>query len=123
MTALQLRQKTQEATKQAARELWTKSGFVFTTRYGTPIDPRNFNREFAARSVKAGVRKIQRGEQRSAGVPSTHTFRPRRHARRCGSSASTSTGKIETSCCTSLLYGTTEPLPDISVRGFELLWT
>ena len=32
---------------------------VFTTRYGTPIEPRNFNRSFDARSAKAGVRKIR----------------------------------------------------------------
>lgn len=43
VTALQLRRKEQEAAKQAAGELWTNSDFVFTTRYGTPIEPRNFN--------------------------------------------------------------------------------
>ncbi len=59
VTALQLRRKAQESTKKAAGELWTDSGFVFTTRYGTPIEPRNFNREFDARSAKAGVRKIR----------------------------------------------------------------
>ncbi|MCQ4042269.1 tyrosine-type recombinase/integrase [Streptantibioticus rubrisoli] len=32
---------------------------MFTTRYGTPIEPRNFNREFVARSLKAGVRRIR----------------------------------------------------------------
>ncbi|MFE5741131.1 site-specific integrase [Streptomyces celluloflavus] len=58
-TALHLRRKTQESVKQAAGELWTDSGFVFTTRYGTPIEPRNFNREFAARTDKAGVRRIR----------------------------------------------------------------
>ncbi|MFI0718973.1 tyrosine recombinase XerC [Streptomyces sp. NPDC021224] len=59
MTALQLRQKEQEAAKQAAGELWTESDFVFTTRYGTPVEPRNFNRSFANRSDKAGVRRIR----------------------------------------------------------------
>ncbi|WP_405804085.1 tyrosine recombinase XerC [Streptomyces sp. NBC_01187] len=59
VTALQLRQKTQEAAQHTAGELWTESDFVFTTRYGTPIEPRNFNREFDARSTKAGVRKIR----------------------------------------------------------------
>ncbi|MEU4891053.1 hypothetical protein AB0B12_04330 [Streptomyces sp. NPDC044780] len=44
VTALQLRWKEQEAAKQAAGELWTDSDFVFTTRYGTPVEPRNFNR-------------------------------------------------------------------------------
>ncbi|MEU9500347.1 tyrosine-type recombinase/integrase [Streptomyces sp. NPDC048196] len=64
VTALQLRRKAQEAAKQAAGELWTDSGFVFTTRCGTPIEPRNFNREFAARSAKAGVRRIRLHETR-----------------------------------------------------------
>ncbi|MGW3572380.1 site-specific integrase [Streptomyces sp. NPDC000941] len=59
VTALQLRQKAQEAAKQAARDLWSDSDFVFTTRYGTPIEPRNFNREFTAQSAKAGVRGIR----------------------------------------------------------------
>jgi integrase len=31
---------------------------VFTTRYGTPIEPRNFNRSWDSRIRKAGVRKI-----------------------------------------------------------------
>jgi integrase len=32
---------------------------VFTSRYGTPIDPRNFGRTWDARCAKAGVRKIK----------------------------------------------------------------
>ena len=59
LTALQLRRKEQEAARQAAGDLWTDSDFVFTTRYGTPIEPRNFNRSFADRSAKAGVRRIR----------------------------------------------------------------
>ncbi|MDF0371739.1 tyrosine-type recombinase/integrase [Streptomyces sp. NPDC047804] len=59
VTALQLRRKEQEAAKQAAGELWSDSDFVFTTRYGTPIEPRNFNRSFTDRSEKAGVRRIR----------------------------------------------------------------
>jgi integrase len=31
---------------------------VFCSVFGTPIDPRNFNRSWDARCVKAGVRKI-----------------------------------------------------------------
>ena len=31
---------------------------MFTTRWGTPIEPRNFNRSFDARCAKAGVRRI-----------------------------------------------------------------
>ncbi|MFD5111149.1 tyrosine-type recombinase/integrase [Streptomyces sp. NPDC058391] len=59
MTALRFRRQAQEIARKAAGELWTASDFVFTTRCGTPIEPRNFNREFAARSARAGVRKIR----------------------------------------------------------------
>lgn len=59
VTALQVRRKEQEAAKQAAGELWTDSDFVFTTRYGTSIEPRNFNRSFADRTSKAGIRRIR----------------------------------------------------------------
>ncbi|MET4644234.1 integrase [Streptomyces atratus] len=59
VTALRLRREAQEIAKRAAGELWTESDFVFTTRYGTPIEPRNFNRAFAARSARAAVRKIR----------------------------------------------------------------
>ena len=31
---------------------------MFTTRYGTPIEPRNLNRSWTVRCVKAGVRTI-----------------------------------------------------------------
>ncbi|WP_234356847.1 tyrosine recombinase XerC [Streptomyces sp. NBRC 110028] len=59
VAALRARRKEQEAAKQTAGELWTDSNFVFTTRYGTPIEPRNFNRSFADRSSKAGIRRIR----------------------------------------------------------------
>ncbi|WP_086770574.1 tyrosine-type recombinase/integrase [Streptomyces bobili] len=45
--------------KQAAGELWSNSDFIFTTRYGTPIEPRNFNRRFVDRSTRARVRQIR----------------------------------------------------------------
>ena len=59
VTALRLRRTAQKAARLAAGDLWTESDFVFTTRHGTPIEPRNFNREFHRRSIKAGVRKIR----------------------------------------------------------------
>jgi len=37
---------------------WQSNGLVFTTRYGTPIEPRNLNRSWDLRCRKAGVRKI-----------------------------------------------------------------
>ncbi|MER5896014.1 site-specific integrase [Streptomyces sp. NPDC001876] len=59
VAALELRHNEQEVARHAAGQLWSGSDFVFTTRYGTPIEPRNFNRSFAARSAKAGVRRIR----------------------------------------------------------------
>jgi hypothetical protein len=32
--------------------------FVFTTRLGTPVEPRNFFRSYMARIQKAGIRRI-----------------------------------------------------------------
>jgi integrase len=45
-TALQLRQQWQRADQAAAGLVWQVDGLVFTTRYGTPIEPRNFNRSW-----------------------------------------------------------------------------
>ncbi|MCZ7459746.1 site-specific integrase [Streptomyces sp. WMMC940] len=59
VTAVQLRQKAQAVARQAAGAGWVESDFVFTTRFGSPIEPRNFNRSFAARSASAGVRRIR----------------------------------------------------------------
>ncbi|MFF9393488.1 site-specific integrase [Streptomyces griseoluteus] len=59
VAALRLRRKEQELSRQAAGELWTANDFVFTTRYGTPFEPRNFNRRFMDRSARAGVRRIR----------------------------------------------------------------
>ena len=36
-------------------ELWTETGFIFTTNLGTPIDPRNLNRDFTAVCKRAGL--------------------------------------------------------------------
>jgi integrase len=59
LTALRLRQKEQQAAKERAKDLWTESDLVFTTRYGTPVEPRNFNREFDRRSERAATRRIR----------------------------------------------------------------
>ena len=55
VAALKRRQGEQAADREAAGEIWEDWGFVFTLRHGTPIDPRNFNREFTTRCWHAGV--------------------------------------------------------------------
>lgn len=58
-TALKLRQATQREAKKVAGNAWQdERRLVFTTRYGTPIEPRNLNRSWTARCQKAGVRTI-----------------------------------------------------------------
>ncbi|MFF4760593.1 tyrosine recombinase XerC [Streptomyces sp. NPDC001292] len=59
VAALQRRRKEQDLSRQAAGELRSTNDFVFTTRYGTPFEPRNFNRRFMDRSARAGVRRIR----------------------------------------------------------------
>ena len=58
-TALKLQAERQSTWKHAAGDAWTGSGLVITTRYGTPFEPRNFNRQFTARCHKAKVRYIK----------------------------------------------------------------
>ena len=58
VTALKLRQQQQGADRDKADGAWLDNGLVFTTRYGTPIEPRNFNRSFDRRITKAEVSKI-----------------------------------------------------------------
>jgi integrase len=58
--ALQLRQAEQDRHKKAIKGRWPdRANLVFTSRYGKPIEPRNFNRSFTARCEKAGVRRIR----------------------------------------------------------------
>jgi integrase len=58
VTALRIREKDQAAARAAAGASWEQSGLVFTTRVGTPFEPRNLNRRFETRCAKAGVRRI-----------------------------------------------------------------
>lgn len=48
----------QDEARKAAGEKWHDSGLVFTTKYGTPIEPRNFNRTWDVRCGAATVRRI-----------------------------------------------------------------
>jgi integrase len=59
LTALKLRAERQATDRAQAADIWQDSDLVFTSRHGTPYEPRNFNRQFAARCRKAGVRYIR----------------------------------------------------------------
>ncbi len=47
VTALKIRRRQQDADRARAGAGWIETGLVFTTRHGTPIEPRNFNRSFS----------------------------------------------------------------------------
>jgi integrase len=60
VTALRIRQTEQQAHRRALGDSWPDSDdLVFTTRAGSPIEPRNFNRSFEHRCAKSGVRRIR----------------------------------------------------------------
>src|SRR5690606_29282390 len=46
ITALRLRKAQQAEARSVAGKTWQESDLVFTTRYGTPIEPRNFQRSW-----------------------------------------------------------------------------
>lgn len=56
--ALRLRKVEEARARNLAGSAWQGGKLIFTTRWGTPIEPRNFNRSWDARCAKAGVRKI-----------------------------------------------------------------
>ena len=58
VAALKLRKEQQTCERDTHAQRWKDTGLVFTTRYGTPIEPRNFNRSFDYRIGKAAVRRI-----------------------------------------------------------------
>jgi integrase len=49
----------QVAEREAAGDRWKEHGLLFTTKIGTPIEPRNINRHFDQLCVRAGVRRIR----------------------------------------------------------------
>ena len=59
LTALKLRTERQAPDRSRGAEAWQDPELVFTSTYGTPYEPRNFNRQFAVRCRKAGVRYIR----------------------------------------------------------------
>jgi integrase len=58
IAALRSRQRVQTEDRVRVAEAWWDTGLIFTSRYGTPIDPRNFNRAWDTRVARAGVGKI-----------------------------------------------------------------
>jgi integrase len=56
--ALRLREVEEAHARELAGAAWQGGKLIFTTKWGTPIEPRNFNRSWDARCTKAGVQKI-----------------------------------------------------------------
>jgi hypothetical protein len=57
VAALKLRKEQQKQHRDKA-EVWHDTDRVFTTRFGRPIEPRNFNRSFDAAIKRAAVQRI-----------------------------------------------------------------
>jgi hypothetical protein len=55
-TALKERRERQDEWRAAAGAAWQGTDFVISTRYGLPVEPRTFHRDFKARCARAGVR-------------------------------------------------------------------
>ncbi|MFK0296421.1 tyrosine recombinase XerC [Streptomyces sp. NPDC090442] len=59
LKSLRMRRAQQTGDRKAAGDLWQDShGLIFTTKYGTPIEPGNLTRMFALRARRAGLRVI-----------------------------------------------------------------
>ncbi|MEU3074549.1 site-specific integrase [Streptomyces laurentii] len=59
LKALRMRRAQQLGDRKAVGELWQDTrGLIFTTKYGTPIEPGNLTRMFALRARRAGLRVI-----------------------------------------------------------------
>ncbi|WP_405931791.1 tyrosine-type recombinase/integrase [Streptomyces sp. NBC_00827] len=59
LKALRMRRAQQTGDRKASGDLWQDTrGLVFTTKYGTPIEPGNLTRMFALRARRAGLRVI-----------------------------------------------------------------
>lgn len=55
LDALKSHQTLEKVSRLRAGEAWHTSGLVLTTRFGLPLDPRNFHRKFKERAEAAGV--------------------------------------------------------------------
>lgn len=58
-SALERHLELQAQERAAAGSGWTDHGLVFTTKSGTPIDPRNVNRHFAELCDSADLRRLR----------------------------------------------------------------
>ncbi|WP_255435891.1 site-specific integrase [Salinispora sp. H7-4] len=58
VTALRHRHQQQKAAQKKAGEAWHDTGMIFTTRFGLPVEPRNFNRSYDSRIARADLPKI-----------------------------------------------------------------
>ncbi|WP_254876760.1 hypothetical protein [Verrucosispora sp. NA02020] len=58
LAALKLRNEQRDEARAAAVKAWHDNDLVFTTRYGTPIEPRNFQRSWQTRCDKAATKPI-----------------------------------------------------------------
>jgi integrase len=58
VTALKIRKKQQDTDHERAGDGWIDTGLIFTTRHGTPIEPRNFGRSFDRCIIAARVPRI-----------------------------------------------------------------
>jgi integrase len=59
ISALKQRRELQDQAREKAGGRWKESDLVFTTKYGTSIEPRNLNRAFDAHCKNAGVPRIR----------------------------------------------------------------
>jgi integrase len=59
VTALSMHRERQSAERESASNLWQENGLVFTTPFGTPIDPRNDHRNWQQLLDAAGVRRAR----------------------------------------------------------------
>lgn len=57
-SALRDQQKSQADRRATLGDVWEDAGYVVSTRFGGPVEPRNFHRSFKARCAKAGVRSV-----------------------------------------------------------------
>jgi integrase len=57
--ALRRHRATQRDARLLAGARWHETGLVFTTKWGTPIEPRNATRSFKRLLARAGIREIR----------------------------------------------------------------